>query len=248
MAEPARPYRVSSLFLNIELLLREKLHDVAPAYLGARWSFGAPQLTRALTEYSFPIGYVEQVLRRTGIRLIEYRAATEELLAHLQRGRGAVVAVDSFYLPYRPAYNRVHSSRTILVRGASQGTCWIDDRWPPGYRGAMPLRHLIEAMSSEVPHDPVREPIFSGVPIGGTWFTAVLDAMPEVADLGTWLIDLIAELVCEAAETDAQAGEPLGLRGFEISLPGLQVRSYRGRMPLRRRRCCDTRLSCCAVS
>jgi hypothetical protein len=209
----ARPYRVSSLFVNIETLLSERHPGEAGLRLGARWSFGLPAADVELTEYSWPSPYVELLAARTGLH-IESHQGVDGLRRHLARGQPAIAAVDSFHLPYRPAYGRVHSSRTLLVRGCAGEAALVVDLWPPERIIEVSWSSLEAAMTSAVPFDPLREPIFSGQPICGAWFSVETSRLSMADDPGTWALDLFADLIDEAASDVVDSRCSTGFSAF----------------------------------
>lgn len=193
-----RPIPLGSMFTNLAALVRDAVPRSGSALLGARWSFEWPaaRATGRLCEYSLPPGYTAAVARRTGVR-IDARRDGDGLYEHVARGGSAIVAVDSHALPYRPAYGRVHSHRTVLVRpGPSPDTVLVDDRWPPTHAGPLVAAVLEQARHSSVPLDPVAEPVFAGAPVSGEWWTVAVDAL-TVDDLAEWAAGLVSELCDE---------------------------------------------------
>lgn len=208
-----RPRTVSSVFTNLERLLTGLAPRSAQVLLGARWGFTLPHPHRRheLVEYSFPPGltpFVDVLAARTGLHIREHHAdAAGDLQDHLVREGPAIVAVDSFYLPYRPAFGRVHSHRTILVGpGLGRDDVWIDDPWPPGYSGPLSFGDLEPARHSTVPLVPRLEPIFAGRPIDGEWYSVRI-APILIEDPGTWAAGVLRLLHEEAtvSRTDGLA-------------------------------------------
>lgn len=198
---------VGSLLVNLDRLIGR------PALLGARWTFAFPhaEARRAeMTEFGLPLhphGFFATLARRTGVRI--HTHAHDGLYEALSSGIAAVAAVDSFHLPYRPAFGRVHSHRTVVVRALDRDRVEIDDLWPPSFRGPVPIEVFERARVSDVPLDPLREPIFAGRPISGEWFHA--EAVPSnPADPFEWAAGLLAELHAEATETVCAGGVEYG--------------------------------------
>jgi hypothetical protein len=185
---------VGSLLINLERLTGR------PSRFGARWTFAFPSAARRaeLTEFSLPFhpdGFLATLARRTGVCIHAHDAAG--LYEALAGNEAAVAVVDSFHLPYRPAYGRVHSHRTIVVRALDRERVEADDLWPPAFRGPLPIDAFERARFSDVPLDPLREPIFAGRPIAGQWFH--IEAAPrEPANAFEWAAGLLAELHAEA--------------------------------------------------
>ncbi len=208
---------VSSLFVNLEKLACERMPRSGQAALGARWSFALPRapLLEELSEYSLPLNrvpFTEALAARTGLRIVEHGVErADALYEHLSAGSAAAVAVDSFLLPYRPAYGRVHSHRTILVRrGAHDGEVLIEDEWPPRYCGALPVRELERARHSAVPLERRLEPVFAGRPVSGEWFSVEFEPL-AVSDVGEWGASLLRSLLEEAT---AEAADERGVYGI----------------------------------
>ncbi len=201
---------VGSLFINMERLAgRAEL-------LAGRWTFAFPaELHReTLTEFSLPLhpeGFVTVLARRTGLRIEECSA--EGLYDTLAKGRSIIAAVDSFYLPYRPAFGRVHSHRTIIVHGVHSSGVEIEDVWPPSYRGVVERGTFERARYSEVPLDPEREPIFAGRPIAGEWYL-VSKPVAAPVDRFEWAADLLGQLHAEAERDIDVAGVSYGPRAM----------------------------------
>ncbi len=201
MAE--RPISVNSLMSNLERLAGERTAPRwAQVVLGVRWSFGAGDPADELAEYALPEpGLLELLRARAGLAVRARRGRDEDGLAdHLAAGGAAVVAVDSHDLPYRPAYGRVHSGRTIIVRPdpADRAAVRFEDLWHPASTGGLPLAVLQAARWSAVPLDPVREPVFAGVPLAGAWWTVERVPAPP-PDLTGWLAARLSDLHRDAA-------------------------------------------------
>jgi hypothetical protein len=202
---------VGSLLINLDRLVGR------PALLGARCTFAFPDAHRRseLTELSLPLhpeGFLPLLERRVGVRIHAHDG--DGLYETLDAGVAAIAAVDSFHLPYRPAFGRVHSHRTVVVRALDRDHVEADDLWPPAFRGAVPFADFERARFSRVPLDPVREPIFAGRPIAGEWFHAEqLPAAP--ADGFEWAASLLSELSAEAMEEAESDGIEYGLRAMD---------------------------------
>jgi hypothetical protein len=199
-----RTRTVSSIFANLEKLVSRRAPRSGQALLGARWSFifPSPETRRALCEYSFPDGpapFVEALAARVGLKIIEHAAnEASDLYHHIEQGNDSIVAIDSFFLPYRPAFNRVHSNRTIIVRqGLRRGEVLVEDVWPPGYQGPLLTFDLERARNSSVPLDPRLEPIYAGRPINGEWFSVDMAPFP-IGDVSVWSAGLLQMLFLEA--------------------------------------------------
>lgn len=212
---------VSSLFDNMAAVVRRRAPRAAQAMMGARWSFAWPwpAVAGASCEYSLPADYALAVARRSGLHIVEH-AGREAIDDRLAANEVIVVAVDTFHLVYRPAFGRVHSGRTILVRaGRDAGEVWIEDHWEPAYQGPLNRSLLEGARHSLVPHDPILEPIFSGRAIDGEWYSVSVETLP-IPDPRDWAAALLRELC-----SDGRLGIA-ALRRFQHELrhDGLQDR------------------------
>lgn len=181
----SRPRTVSSLFANLERVLAMRGLPGAQSSLGVRWSFGLPADPAPLArEYGLPLcpgGFLSLLSQRSGITVTARTLDDEPSLErHLtDSGTPAIVAVDSFYLPYRPAFGRVHSGRTLIVTpGGDERHTYVIDAWEPGYEGLLAWADLHAARRSTLEAEPRREPIFAGWPILGEWYAVAPGAIP----------------------------------------------------------------------
>lgn len=206
MNRPPSPARTTTTpYSYVERLLAREAARGVTLRLGLRWSFGLPSaegLDR-LTEYSLPLNpepILEALARRGGIRMVQNaRDDPRSLHDHLSGGAPAIVAIDVFYLPFRPAYRRIHSARTVLVRsGPEPGTVHVWDGWRPAAEGVLPAEELDRARDSDVALDVNREALFAGNPIGGTWFSVEADPFRLEAP-ADWARERLARLYDEMA-------------------------------------------------
>lgn len=211
ISAPPIPRRtVSSVFANLEYLLELEHPRWCQAPLGASWGF-----TRLddLTEYTLPCGYVDALHTRTGVTIALHTGA-DDLDAHLAAGGRAIVAVDSFHLPYRPAYGRVHSGRTIVAGPAvDDALVEVVDRWAPAYTGPLSRETLWRARWSRLPFDRRLEPLLSGWTIRGEWLS--VKACPQRATPG-WAGARLADVLSDWHDT----GEAEQLARLRASLRG----------------------------
>jgi hypothetical protein len=226
---PAQARTVSSIFFNLEKLLLRQTPRLAQALLGVRWSFAwpNPSVRRELIEYSFPLGPVpfdEELLSQVGVRVTSHDGEDKnDLLRYLALGQDAIIAVDSFLLPYRPAFGRVHSHRTIIVRASDKtGEVWVDDAWPPSFQGALPWTVIENARYSAVTLDPRREPIFAGRPINGEWFSVGFDWFP-ILDAADWAGGLLQKIFLRANTPSADEHGEYGLAAMKSFIGELTV-------------------------
>lgn len=114
-------------------------------------------------------------------------------------GVPVVVAVDNFELPFRPAYQDVHSNHLVVVRGFDdeQRTVSVLDAIPPFFAGELPLAVLTAARDSanRSAHD--RDMFFADDPIGNRWLQLLIEDEPGsthpaghlAANLEAWRVD-----------------------------------------------------------
>ncbi|MBW8303633.1 MAG: BtrH N-terminal domain-containing protein [Brevundimonas sp.] len=209
----------SSLWVNIETLLAERLPPVwAQAMLGAWCGYG--RYARDVPEYAWPSRAATVALKaRSGIG-IHARGDDDDqsaLRRHLDQGLPAIVAVDSYHLPYRPAFQRVHAGRTLVVRRGSAGGVWIEDLWPPAWRGEAPWEVLALARASKVPRVAELEPVFSGVPITRRWWSFDVGGPPD--DPSAWLKARLADLW---ADGHSGAGAPTAISQARLLMAALE--------------------------
>lgn len=196
--------------------------------LGLRWSFGRPRSgLDALTEYSLPLNPTEildALEVRGGIRIERHVGDSKRSLhEHLASGQPAIVAIDAYYLPFRPAYHRIHSSRTVLVRkGGAAGETLIHDGWAPASEGVLCARDLDRARFSMVPMDPEREPLFAGKPVLGEWFNLDVTRLPLKTDAG-WVVSMIDTLKREMMQSAMDDRGTYGLSALRDFLRWLDL-------------------------
>ncbi|MFD3504214.1 hypothetical protein [Streptomyces sp. NPDC058678] len=208
---------VSTLYRNIEVLAGRRSPRSHQMRLGLRWGFGLPIGGRTdLTEYSFPLqpdGDLLGLLRRRGGLAIKRHddPSGTAMDVYLQETREPVIAVvDSYHLPYRPAFGRVHSSRTIIVEPLDSDHVQVEDCWEPSYCGVLHRRALNAARYSDAVANPVLEPVYSGVQAPAQWFTVTVEPF-RVADPQRWAQDVIELLVTEVVRTERTTDAHFGL-------------------------------------
>jgi Butirosin biosynthesis protein H, N-terminal len=220
MSEPPRPIFVPSVLHNLHLLLEELAGPGAPALLGVRWSFAHfDPRSPALAEFELPVPWsdIAARLEHHGGTILEAHGSDDaaESYERLALGQPVVVAVDSFHLPYRPAFRRVHSARTILLQSldAKAQTVEVADVWPPSFTGEVPLSVIRETRIGEVTHDPLREPLFAGMRLDGQWWTIALSGSSAMASQ-TGLEELFRELQLEANGTKGVDSSAAAMESF----------------------------------
>jgi hypothetical protein len=222
---PCQARTTTTLYSYLERLAAEQVPRSASLLLGLRWCFGVPAAAlTALTEYSLPANPVplERALAlRGGLHIAGHHGDGRcSLYDHLASGRPAIAGADTYYLPFRPAFGRIHSSRTVLVRPGERGSFEVHDGWIPASTGTLSRADLDAARYSEVPLDVHRETLFSGNPIGGLWYR--IDVEPiAVPDAPGWARHRLACLYDEmtVARSDERGEYGLAaLSGFRRRL------------------------------
>jgi hypothetical protein len=231
---PSPPRTTITTYSYLEQLAAEQAPRAATLLLGLRWCFGLPaRPLTTLAEYDLPLNPVpiEDVLaRRGGLRIRRHLGDRgESLYDHLARGGAAIVAVDAYYLPFRPAFRRIHSSRSVLLR-APAGRLSIQDGWGPPSTGTVTRQELDAARYSQVPQDANLEPIFAGNPIGGIWWSVEVETR-AVADARAWMRERLAWIHDEMVTARVGERGSYGLdalrgwvRGLGAELAGAPVR------------------------
>ena len=157
---------------------------------------------------------------------------------HLLAGSPAAVAVDNFELPFRPAYQDVHSNHLVVVYGFDdeRRSALVLDAIPPFFQGELPLSVLAAARESgnRVTHE--RDMFFADNPIGNRWLQLLSPGSPGTAagPPGTAAGppgSAAGPPGSAAGPPGSAGGSPAGflagnLKGFQVAAePG----SYRGR-------------------
>jgi hypothetical protein len=203
---PSPPRMTTTLYSYAERLAAGQAPRAAALLLGLRWSFGWPSAPlETITEYGLPLNPTPILIaleQRGGLRIACHPGDGEvSLHGHLATGRPAIVAIDAFFFPFRPAWRRVRSSRTVLVQrrdSDGEGQIHVQDLWGPPAEGTVSREELDAARFSAVPLDVNREPLFAGNPVGGVWFT--VEASPlRFADAAAWSRERLGWLYDEMA-------------------------------------------------
>jgi len=159
-------------------LLIQRGHDPVPA-LGAAWDFYYPPGDFRPEEYYYPCrwdGLAESVLPYHPVTS-RWRtppgpgAAWAEVRAEVEAGRPAIVAVDNYHLPFRPAYGDVHTNHLVIVYGFDDdaSVAHVIDSKPPRFRGSVRMDDLSAARGSANPAHHDRDLFYTQRPIEGRW-------------------------------------------------------------------------------
>lgn len=154
--------------------------------LGAAWGFRhQPQNVRR-EEYYYPCpdgaSLYEAIAPYHPIRSTWHTPADAEegwrqVRDLVTAGTPVVCAADNFYLPFRPAYQDVHTNHMVVVHGFDEdaGTVRVLDAVPPRFDGDITIEELTAARSSTNPmlHD--RDMFFTNRPIANRWLEIGID-------------------------------------------------------------------------
>lgn len=167
-------------------------HGLDPVdVLGANWEFShEPGLLRR-EEYFLP-GEHESLL--SGLapyhpvssrwhEPADAESAWTEVRGAVAAGRPVAVAVDNFYLPFRPAFSDVHTNHLVTVYGFDDelNEVLVADAVPPRFSGPISIADLNAARGSanQARHD--RDMFFTDNPIGHRWLDIEVGAhMPAL--------------------------------------------------------------------
>jgi hypothetical protein len=204
------------------------------ATLGARWGFHYRPSDVRREEYYQPcppgVSLVAALAPYAPVRSRWHRPADADQAWHQVReqilaGRPAVVAVDNFELPFRPAYQDVHTNHLVVVYGFDdeEAVCWVNDVVPPAFDGRLDRRYLDAARASRNPALHERDMFFTDNPIGDRWLEIEVDRSgpwPSLDDRATVRSALLTNLrdLLEPVRETAEAHE--GLAGIAEFLTG----------------------------
>lgn len=147
--------------------------------LGAAWGFDYPAGDMRREEYYFPCrrGSLFASLAPYHDVASTWHAPSspeqgwDEVRARLLAGTPVAVAADNYFLPFRPAYQDVHTNHLLVVYGfdEARGTVSVCDPVPPRFRGEIPIEALTAARDSANPVRHSRDMFFTANPIGNRW-------------------------------------------------------------------------------
>lgn len=207
---PCAAYLTTSPYAYFEHVIRQRSSVYTPL-LGLRWTFGVPVAAVPLHEYSLPWtcpnGLLDSLRAAGGLGISRFteQEGSDSLRRYLQDGGTAIVALDAFYLPFRPAFETVHSARTVVVHrsggAGAGGRVHVRDGWRPASSGVVEFSTLDRARFSRVPLDRRREPLFAGARIRGEWFS--IDQLPSAGRLSDsdWIAERLSSVVQQARAT-----------------------------------------------
>jgi hypothetical protein len=186
--------------------------------LGAVWDFyyDAAQLRKEEYYYSVrnndPIATIAPYHPLRGAwHAPREETSWDEVRACVAAGVPAIVAVDNFFLPYRPAYQDVHAGHLIAVYGFDDASdqAYILDSSPPAFKGPFDRRQLQLARGAQNPaHD--RDYFFSGSPAAHRWLKIEADSAAFPALTRAW----VAETLLSNLQRFHAPGDGAGLSGL----------------------------------
>ena len=181
--------------------------------LGSGWTFAYSPGEWAPAEFFYPAlgGSLAATLAPHQPLSIVWREpgspeeAEQELVAALAGGRPAIVAVDNYWLPFRPAFRDVHAAHLVVVYGhdSERGSFAVLDAVPPAFRGWISRETLARARGSDNPAAD-DEAFFRGAPIANRWLDVDVDgAVSEVEPewLGRVVAGNLAHMLGPSGET-----------------------------------------------
>ena len=147
--------------------------------LGAHWGFYYDPGDLRREEYYFPSPHESLLSGLAPYHPVSSRwhapedaeAGWRQTRAAVASGRPVAVAADNYELPFRPAYQDVHTNHLIVVFGFDDetGDVLVTDPVPPRFTGPIPLGVLTAARDSGNPVAGDRDLFFTGNPIGNRW-------------------------------------------------------------------------------
>lgn len=167
----------SCLFDCIAVVLAKYGHEPQLA-LGAAWDFYFRPGDIRREEYYYPCRQPDLARCLLPYHPVASRwhfpsdaaAGTDGVREAIRRGVPALVAVDNYYLRFRPAYLDVHAGHMIVVYGFDDAAeeMYVLDSTPPGYNGRIYVRELEAARGSGNPLEE-RDAFFAAAPVGHRW-------------------------------------------------------------------------------
>ncbi|MGW5876136.1 BtrH N-terminal domain-containing protein [Nocardiopsis terrae] len=157
--------------------------------LGAAWGFHYPGDVRR-EEYYLP-GASEDLFaglapfHRVSSRWHHPADAEQgwsQVRERLIAGEVVAVAADNFHLPFRPAFQDVHTNHLLAVHGFDdeREEVLVADPTPPSFQGPIPLAGFRAARDSGNPVVHERDRFFTSNPIGNRWLEVTVGAdQPE---------------------------------------------------------------------
>lgn len=209
------------LHVTMAVLLGFLGHDPLEI-LGAGWGFHYDPGELRREEYYFPCGgrsllsalAPHHPVSSTWYQPADAATGWQQVRAVVAAGRPVAVAADNYELPFRPAYQDVHTNHMITVFGFDdeRGQVLVTDPVPPRFTGAIPIDTLIAARDSTNPVHGNRDLFFTGNPIANRWLT--IDAEPTMPGFDRDFVrGVIGRNAAEFRRPDDASGPCHGLAG-----------------------------------
>lgn len=188
--------------------------------LGSGWGFQyAPGDVRR-EEYYFPCGnrcLLSSLAPHHSLSSRWHEPADAEqgwaqVRAAVAAGAPVAVAVDNFYLPFRPAYRDVHTNHLLAVYGFDdeRRLVYVADPVPPRFTGPIRIETLTAARDSANPIEHSRDLFFTANPLANRWLSISVDGPQPPAD-----VDFVrAALRANLDGFDQPPGDGAALRGL----------------------------------
>lgn len=109
----------------------------------------------------------------------------------LLQGTPPIVLVDTFYLPYRREYQKIHASHSAIFAGFDDNAVYLIDYYPPHYfRGSISIEEYRKSRCSANPKD--LNP-FSGIPIKNYWYNIKKNKLENTINdcIGDSLLEIV---------------------------------------------------------
>lgn len=195
--------------------------------LGAHWGFRYQLGDARREEYYLPLPRSRSLVgallpyhpvRSTWHRPDDDRQAWDQVRDQVLGGGAAVVAVDNFHLPFRPAYQDVHSKHLVVVHGFDDTTdqALVLDSVPPRFHGWLDLKHLDAARGSANTAAHERDMFFADSAVDRRWFDITIDGQVHT-DLAADVPDAVRRNVA-GFTAPSPFGEYCGLDGVTAFL------------------------------
>jgi hypothetical protein len=206
--------------------------------LGAHWGFYYPPGDFRQEEYYFPGRAGTSLLASlapyhpVSSRWHTPQTADEgwsEVRERVAAGSPVAVAVDNYQLPFRPAYQDVHSNHLVIVYGFDDKseTARVLDAVPPRFDGDLPLAVLRAARGSgnQAQHD--RDMFFAGSGIGNRWLEVTVER-DRVRPCDRAAVAGYLRRNLAGFDTPDDEEDHVGLSGMRTFLRGMEKRLIRG--------------------
>lgn len=209
---------VGCLHTSIASVLLFHGHDPT-VVLGAAWDFYYPPGDARPEEYYYPCRWGSLVESLAPFHPVSSRwyvpgdpgEAWTRVRDSVTHGEPSIVAVDNYFLPFRPAYRDVHSAHLVVVYGYDDegNQTYVLDAVPPAYKGPLSLDELDAARGSGNVVENDRDWFFAGSAIEHKILELTFgDSFPELTP--EWVGGVLDDNVARFARDDdaAYAGRP----------------------------------------